>query len=83
MKNAKLFSKTFMRTVGYLAEETEARSFSDAKMAFFVSIQSPLEQAEMKFHIAKEWRERFSTYCVLHGQSLTVDHWLALVEEMD
>ncbi|KAL3794767.1 hypothetical protein HJC23_012777 [Cyclotella cryptica] len=83
MKNAKLSSKTFKRTVGYLAEEMEARSFSDAEMAFFASIQSPLERAEMKFHIAKEWRETFSTYCVSHGQSLNVDHWLASVEEMD
>ncbi len=83
MKNVKLSSKMFKQTVGYVAEEMEARSFSDAEMAFFVSIQSPLEQAKMKFHIAKVWRERFSTYCVSHGQSLNVDHWLASVEEMD
>ncbi|KAL7486073.1 hypothetical protein ACHAW6_011676 [Cyclotella cf. meneghiniana] len=83
MKNAKLSSKTFKRTVGFLAEDMEARSFSDAESAFFASIQNPLERAEIKFHIAKEWRETFSTYCVSHGQSLNVDHWLVSVEEMD
>ena len=83
MKNAKLSSKTFKRTIGFLGDDGEARSFGDGEAAFFASIQSPLERAEMKFHISKEWREAFSTYCVSHGQSLNVDGWLASVEEMD
>jgi hypothetical protein len=83
MKNAKLSSKTFKRTIGYLADEKEARVFSSAELAFFNSIPNGLERAEMKFHMAKEWRETFSNYCVSHGQALNVDHWLASVEEMD
>eukprot|EP00956_Cyclotella_meneghiniana_P036110 scaffold121622_cov79-Cyclotella_meneghiniana.AAC.1 len=83
MKNAKLSSKTFKRSIGFLCEEMEARAFSDAETAFFNSITNLLERAEIKFHIAKEWREMFSTYCVSHGQSLNVDKWLASVEEMD
>ncbi|KAL3826256.1 hypothetical protein ACHAXA_006284, partial [Cyclostephanos tholiformis] len=83
MKNAKLSSKTFKRSSGYLADESEAREFSEYEDAFFHSLQSGLERAEMKFHIQKEWRETFSTYCVSHGQPLNVDKWLASVEEME
>ena len=83
MKNAKLSSKTFKRSIGFLCEDMEARAFSDAETAFFNSINNTLERAEVKFHMAKEWREMFSTYCVSHGQSLNVDNWLASVEEMD
>ncbi len=83
MKNAKLSSKTFKRSSGYLADESEAREFSEYEDAFFHSLQNGLERAEIKFHIQKEWRETFSTYCVSHGQSLNVDKWLASVEEME
>lgn len=83
MKNAKLSSKTFKRTSGYLADAAEAREFSDSEDAFFNSLQNRLERAEMRFHIQKEWRETFSTYCVSHGQPLNVDEWLESVEEME
>jgi hypothetical protein len=83
MKNAKLSSKTFKRSIGFLAEDLEAIRFGESESAFFNSIQNGLERAEMKFHIGKEWREAFSTYCVSHGQSLNADKWLASVEEMD
>ena len=83
MKNAKLSSKTFKRTSGYLADAAEAREFSDYEDAFFNSLQNRLERAEMRFHIQKEWRETFSTYCVSHGQTLNVDEWLESVEEME
>ncbi|KAL9182510.1 hypothetical protein ACHAXT_013162 [Thalassiosira profunda] len=83
MKNAKLSSKTFKRTSGHLADVLEARDFSEAEDGFFHSIQNGLERAEIKFHMQKEWRETFSTYCVSHGQPLNVDRWLASVEEME
>lgn len=83
MKNAKLSSKTFKRSSGYLADGSEAREFSEYEDAFFHSLQNGLERAEIKFHIQKEWRETFSTYCVSHGQPLNVDKWLASVEEME
>ena len=83
MKNAKLSSKTFRRTLGFLGEDSEARSFSEVEASFFQSISNPMERAQMKFHTSKEWREAFSTYCVSHGQSLNVDAWLASVEEME
>lgn len=83
MKNAKLSSKTFKRTSGYLADAAEAREFSEIEDAFFHSIQNGLERAEIKFHMQKEWREVFSTYCVSHGQQLNVDRWLASIEEME
>ena len=83
MKNAKLSSKTFKRTSGYLADPVEAREFSEIEDAFFHSIQNGLERSEIKFHMQKEWRELFSTYCVSHGQPLNVDKWLASIEEME
>jgi len=83
MKNAKLSSKTFKRTIGCLADGDEAREFSEYEDGFFHSIQNGLDRAEIKFHMQKEWRETFSTYCVSHGQPLNADRWLASVEEMD
>lgn len=83
MKNAKLSSKTFKRTAGYLTDVLEAREFSECEDGFFHSLQNALERAEIKFHMQKEWRETFSTYCVSHGQPLNVDRWLASVEEME
>jgi len=83
MKNAKLSSKTFKRISGYLSDVMEAREFSENEDGFFHSLQNGLERAEIKFHMQKEWRETFSTYCVSHGQPLNVDRWLASVEEME
>eukprot|EP00574_Skeletonema_japonicum_P004047 CAMPEP_0201726414 /NCGR_PEP_ID=MMETSP0593-20130828/9431_1 /ASSEMBLY_ACC=CAM_ASM_000672 /TAXON_ID=267983 /ORGANISM="Skeletonema japonicum, Strain CCMP2506" /LENGTH=952 /DNA_ID=CAMNT_0048217889 /DNA_START=1 /DNA_END=2859 /DNA_ORIENTATION=+ len=83
MKNAKLSSKTFRRTTGYLTSELEAREFSEAEDAFFHSLQNQLERCEMRFHTRKEWRETFSTYCVSHGQLLNADAWLISIDEMD
>jgi len=83
MKNAKLSSKTFRRTTGYLTSELEAREFSEAEDAFFHSLQNQLERCEMRFHTRKEWRETFSTYCVSHGQMLNADAWLVSIDEMD
>lgn len=83
MKNAKLSSKTFKRISGYLTDVMEAREFSECEDGFFHSIQNGLDRSEIKFHMQKEWRETFSTYCVSHGQPLNVDRWLASVEEME
>ena len=83
MKNAKLSSKTFTRTAGYLTDIMEGREFSECEDAFFHSIQNGLDRAEIKFHMQKEWRETFSNYCVSYGQPLNVDRWLASVEEME
>lgn len=83
MKNAKLSSKTFRRTTGYLTSEIEAREYSEAEDAFFHSLQNQVERSEMRFHTRKEWRETFSTYCVSHGQMLNADAWLESIDEMD
>jgi len=82
MKNAKLSSKSFQRTSGHLEAE-ESREFSDLEDAFFQAITDPLERAEMKFHMQKEWRELFSRICASVGQHLDADAWLSSVEEMD
>jgi hypothetical protein len=82
MKNAKLSTKSFQRGIGYLDVE-EAREFSDLEEAFFRAIPEPMERAEMKFHMQKEWRELFSRVCSSIGQVLDADAWLSSVEEMD
>jgi len=83
MKNAKLSTKTFERGTGHLADAAEARAFSDVEDSFFLSIQCHLQRAEVKFHMQKEWREQFSSYCVNVSQPLDADDWLSSVEEMD
>ena len=83
MKNAKLSSKTFERTVGYVLSSQEAREFSELEDSFFHSVQCHQERAEIKFHTQKEWRELFSNFCVSIGQPLDADSWLSSVEEMD
>ena len=83
MKNAKLSSKTFERTSGYLTDVNEAREFSESEDSFFHSVQCHQERAEIKFHMQREWRELFSNYCVSVGQPLDADAWLSSVEEMD
>jgi hypothetical protein len=83
MKNAKLSTKTFKKGTGHMKSNTEAIAFSDVEDAFFRSIQCSLQRAEVKFHMQKEWREQFSSYCVKVGQPLDADDWLTSVEELD
>lgn len=83
MKNAKLSTRAFRRTTGYIVSQEEARKFSDLEDAFCYSIQDHKERAEMKFHMQKEWRDLFSQYCVTVGQPVDADQWLGSVEEMD
>jgi len=83
MKNAKLSARAFTRILGYISDQKEAIRFSECEDSFFHSIQCHLERAEIKFHIRKEWREMFSTYCVKVGQNLDAEDWLESVEELD
>mmetsp|Transcript_26327 Transcript_26327/g.61230 ORF Transcript_26327/g.61230 Transcript_26327/m.61230 type:complete len:655 (+) Transcript_26327:319-2283(+) len=83
MKNAKLSAKSFRRTTGYIVDPLEARLFSELEDSFFRSITCTMERAEVRFHLQKEWRELFSSFCVQLGQKLEADAWLASVEEMD
>mmetsp|Transcript_16405 Transcript_16405/g.24059 ORF Transcript_16405/g.24059 Transcript_16405/m.24059 type:complete len:829 (+) Transcript_16405:112-2598(+) len=83
MKNAKLSSKCFKRTLGYITDLGDARDFSGLEEAFFHSIHCHEERAEIKFHMHKQWRELFSSYCVSMGQPLDADSWLNSVEEIE
>jgi len=83
MKNAKLSSKTYKRSAGYVTDTNQARKFSDLEDAFYHSIQCHQEKAEIKFHMQKEWRELFSNFCVCVGQTLDADQWLTSVDELD
>lgn len=81
MKNAKLSAKTFTKKSGYV--EDDARLFAQVESDFFASIPCSMERAEIRFHMQKEWRELFSSYCVQVGQPLDAGKWLSSVEELE
>ncbi len=83
MKNAKLSTRQYKNVIGYIPDVNEARQFSRLETEFFASIKCDLERAEIKFHMQKEWRELFSSYCVKVGQPLDANEWLYSVEELD
>ena len=83
MKNAKLSAKTYKPAAGYVLDDEDARKFSQLEVAFYESIQCDMERAEIRFHMQKEWREFFSSYCVSMGQKLDADAWLSSAEELD
>ena len=83
MENAKLSARAYKRTTGYIIDTSEAKVFSELENAFYRSIACSMEKAEIRFHLQKEWREIFSSYCVQVGQKLEADDWLSSVEEMD
>ena len=83
MKNARLSAKCYKSGNGYIADLDGAKEFSEIEKSFFDSIKCDLERAEIEFHMQKEWRELFSTYCVAMGQKLAANAWLSSVEEMD
>lgn len=82
MKNAKLSSKSFKRTTGYVHDADEARKFSTLEEAFFNSLVCDEERAEMRFHMQREWRERMSTLCTGLGVQLDTEAWLLSIDEM-
>jgi hypothetical protein len=83
MKNAKLSAKTFTKTTGYLPDDGEAIAFTKVEDDFFASIPCSMERAEIRFHMQKEWREFFSSYCIEIGQPLDADKWMSSVDELD
>jgi hypothetical protein len=83
MKNARLSSRQYQRTLGYIVEDERAREFSQLESKFFASIRCNMERSEIRFHMQKEWRELFSSFCLGIGQKLDADAWLTSVEEMD
>lgn len=83
MKNAKLSAKTYKPDAGFVSDDEEAKKFSRLEVAFYESIQCDMERAEIRFHMQKEWREYFSSFCVSMGQKLDADAWLHSAEELD
>jgi hypothetical protein len=83
MKNAKLSTKCYSRKVGYLQSTEDAKNFAQVESDFFASIPCTMERAEIRFHMQKEWRELFSSYCVEVGQPLDADKWMSSVDELD
>jgi hypothetical protein len=83
MKNAKLATRQYKRSTGYISAPSEARAFSLLEANFFASIKCAMERSEIRFHMQKEWRELFSSFCVTMGQVLDANAWLSSVEELD
>lgn len=70
MKNAHLSSRQYRLNLGHIPTKQEATDFSRKETEFFASIKCPMERSEIRFHMQKEWREMFSSYCAAIGQSL-------------
>ena len=70
MKNARLSARQYRLEMGHITHLELARVFSRKETEFFASIKCPMERSEIRFHMQKEWRELFSSYCVSIGQSL-------------
>jgi hypothetical protein len=83
MKNAKLSAKTYKPETGYVVDDEDAKKFSQLEVSFYESIQCDMERAEIRFHMQKEWREFFSSYCLSMGQKLDANAWLSSAEELD
>ena len=83
MKNAKLSAKTYKPETGYVVDDEDAKKFSALEVSFYESIQCDMERAEIRFHMQKEWREFFTTYCASIGQKLDANAWLSSAEELD
>ena len=83
MKNAKLSSKQYKKSLGYILRDEDAREFSVLETEFYASIHCNMERSEIRFHMQKEWREAFSTYCVNIGHVIDANEWLHSAEELD
>lgn len=83
MKNANLSGKIFKVGSGYIQDLDSCKSFSEIEQLFLSSLSDPHEQASVRFHMQKQWREMFSSFCVSIGQALDADAWLSSVEEME
>lgn len=83
MKNAKLSSKQYKKSLGYILRDEDAREFSILETEFYASIACNMERSEIRFHMQKEWREAFSTYCVNIGHVIDANEWLHSAEELD
>mmetsp|Transcript_15963 Transcript_15963/g.22740 ORF Transcript_15963/g.22740 Transcript_15963/m.22740 type:complete len:818 (-) Transcript_15963:167-2620(-) len=83
MKNAKLSSNTFIQKECYIKDQFECHEFSTLEDKFFSSIQDPIECAELRFHMQKEWRYMFSKFCAEINQPLQTDTFTSSVEEME
>jgi len=83
MKNAKLSSITFRPLTRYIKNDAECREFSKLEHNFFLSIQDRGHRAELKFHMRREWRDMFCSFCVNVGQRLDADAWLTSVDEVE
>ncbi len=83
MKNAKLSSKQYKRSLGFILRDEDAREFSVLETEFYASISCNMERSEIRFHMQKEWREAFSAHCVNIGHVIDANEWLHSAEELD
>jgi hypothetical protein len=82
--NAKLSSKSYASKTGWLHDKDEAMEFSKMEDDFLQNVEDPMEQAELEFHLQKEWREHFSSVCASYQQPLQASAWLdSWAEAMD
>lgn len=82
MKNARLSSKSYVRSTGCL-EDDEAKRFGMLENAFLQTISCAFVRAEVCFHMKKQWREVFSNYCVNADLPIDASQWINSVEELE
>lgn len=83
MKNARLSARQYKCELGYIENDEVAIAFSRSETEFFASIKCSMERSEIRFHMQREWRELFSSYCASVGQKLDAHDWMSSVEELD
>lgn len=83
MKNARLSARQYRLDIGHIPERELARDLSRKETEFFASIKCAMERSEIRFHMQKEWRELFSSYCVSIGQSLDGMLNLKVIHDFD
>jgi hypothetical protein len=83
MKNARLSARQYKSELGYIESDDIAIAFSRSETEFFASVKCNMERSEIRFHMQREWRELFSSYCTEIGQKMDAHDWMRSVEELD
>jgi hypothetical protein len=83
MKNARLSARMYKREDKNILTADVAIEVSKSEVDFFESIKCTMERSEIRFHMQREWRELFTSYCTSIGQTVDAYEWMKSDEELD
>jgi hypothetical protein len=83
MKNARLSVRMYKRENNSIISADVASNVSKSELEFFDSIKCTMERSEIRFHMQREWREMFTSYCTAIGQPVDAYQWMKSDEELD